>query len=246
MEQLQGRTALITGAAQRIGRAVATVLAREGVNVVIHYRTSTEQAEATASELRGVGVNAWTLAADLADPNEAANLLRRAEEEAGPVDLVVNNASIFPESTLTTLSPDDVHANVAVNALSPFVIARSLHDTGRAGAVVNLLDCMVADYDSKHVAYHLSKRMLYSFTRMMAVEFAPRVRVNGVAPGPTLPPAGKDESYLAGLASSNPLNRYGTPEDVAAAILFLLKSTFITGQVIFVDGGRSLRGAMYG
>ncbi|MCC6694245.1 MAG: SDR family oxidoreductase [Candidatus Hydrogenedentes bacterium] len=246
MEQLNGKTALITGGAKRLGRAFANALAAEGANVVIHYNRSVREAESLAEELAGTGVRAWAIQANLANFDEAASLPARAQDVAGPIDFIINSASIFPESTLRDVTPEAIHTNLDINALSPFLIGRAFAELGRPGAIVNMLDCMIADYDRKHIAYHLSKQALFSLTRMMAVEFAPLVRVNAIAPGLVLPPAGKDESYLAGLASTNPLNRYGSAGDVAAAAVFLLKSTFITGQVIYVDGGRNLRGAMYG
>ncbi|HNR34300.1 MAG TPA: SDR family oxidoreductase, partial [Candidatus Hydrogenedentes bacterium] len=142
--------------------------------------------------------------------------------------------------------PEAFYDAVNLNALAPFLLGRCLAAQKRPGGIVNLLDARIADYDREHASYHLSKRLLFTLTRMMAVEFAPCVRVNGIAPGLILPPEGKDESYLAQLAATNPLNRYGSPDDVAEAVLYLLRSDFVTGQVIFVDGGRHMRGGMYG
>lgn len=246
METLSGKSALVTGASRRIGRAVSLALAREGVNVVVHYGASRSDAESLVKEIRGMGPKADALQANLADLNQAKALFAHAEALVGPISIVVNNASVFPESSLTAFEPEDLYANVDVHALAPLLIVRALNAAGRSGAVLNFLDAMIADYDRKHAAYHLSKRMMYSLTRMMAVEFAPRLRVNAVAPGLILPPEGKDEGYLAALAHSNPLNAYGSVDDVVEASLFLLKSDFVTGQVIYVDGGRNLRGNMYG
>jgi hypothetical protein len=246
MVSLNSQIALVTGGAKRLGRASALALAAEGASVVIHYATSAENAENLAHEIECVGVRAWTVQGDLSDPAAATAVFEKACAAAGKCDILINNASNFPESTFADFSPADVHASVNLHALSPALLARAMHEKGQSGAVVNMLDCMIADYDRKHLAYHLSKRMLHTLTRIMAVELAPRIRVNAVAPGLTLPPVDKDESYLAGLASSNPLNRHGGPDDVAAAIVFLLKSDFITGEVIYVDGGRNLRGNMYG
>jgi hypothetical protein len=109
-----------------------------------------------------------------------------------------------------------------------------------------MLDTRAFDHDPRHFAYHLSKRTLFSLTRIMAAEFAPKIQVNAIASGLILPPEGKDESYLASLAHTNPMQRYGGPRDITEAVLFLLRSTFITGQVIHVDGGRHLKGAFYG
>lgn len=244
--ELRGTTALVTGAAKRLGGAVSLALANAGINVIVHYRTSGAGAEALAEAIRKAGAKAWTLPGDLRHPREAGDLFRRACEMAGPVDFLLNNASIFPESTLHDCTPEDIHVNVDVNALSPLLLAREFAAQGRTGAIINFLDTMIADYDRKHVPYHLSKRMLFSLTKMMAIEFAPKLRVNAVAPGLVLPPEGKDKDYLESLAHTNPLQRYGSAEGIAEAVLFLLRSGFITGQTIYVDGGRHLRGSMYG
>ena len=243
---MAGKIALVTGAARRLGRAVALALANDGVSVIVHCSASAAEAEAVAREIRRRRARAWTLRADLADPAQAHDLLPRAAETAGPVDYLVNNASIFTPSRLRDFTRQELDANIRVNALAPLLLARAFAAQGREGAIVNFLDARIADYDREHAAYHLSKRMLYSLTKMMALEFAPLVRVNAVAPGLILPPPGKDESYLRRFVGSNPLRRIGTPEGVAAAVLFLLRSDFITGQVVYVDGGRHLRGCVYG
>lgn len=243
---LHGATALVTGAAKRLGGAVSLALAKAGVNIIAHYRTSQAEAEALAAAVRKTGARAWTLPGDLRHPHQAKDLFHRACEAAGPIDFLLNNASIFPESSLLDCTPEDIYANIDVNALSPLLLARAFAAQNRTGAIVNFLDTMIADYDRKHVPYHLSKRMLFSLTKMMAIEFAPKLRVNAVAPGLVLPPEGKDEQYLEALAHTNPLQRYGSAEGIAEAVLFLLRSGFITGQIIYVDGGRHLRGNMYG
>jgi len=243
---LKGSTALITGAAKRMGRAVALALADAGVNVAIHYRSSRIEAESTVKHALESGVQAWLFQADLAAPDAAEKLFEDVIRATGPIDFLINNASIFPEQGLRDFTAADLHANVDVNAWAPFLLSRRFAEQGRESAIVNFLDTMVADYDRKHVPYHLSKRMLYSLTRLMAVEFAPEVRVNAVAPGLILPPEGKDAAYLESLAHTNPLRRCGGVADINEAVLFLLRSRFVTGQVIFVDGGRHLLGSMYG
>jgi hypothetical protein len=243
---LTGKTALVTGAAKRLGRAIALSLAHEGVGIVLHYRSSGEAVKEVAGAVRGLGVKAWTLKADLAPDGEAESLVERAIDAAGPLDFLINNASVFAQGRLTEMRAEDVRVNVDVNALAPFAAARRFAGQGREGVVLNLLDARIVDYDREHAAYHLSKRMLFDLTRMMALEFAPSVRVNAIAPGLILPPEGEDERYLASLAHTNPLNRHGAAADIASAALFLLKSDFVTGQVVFVDGGRHLRGNVYG
>ncbi|HEX72181.1 MAG TPA: SDR family oxidoreductase [Candidatus Hydrogenedentes bacterium] len=243
---LADKTALVTGAAKRLGRAIALALARAGAHIIVHYRASRDDAEETAAAIRAEGVLAWTISADLVQPLEVMSLFDRAAKAAGAIDFLINSASIFPASGLRDFSPESLMENVQINALAPILLARRMAEQNREGAIINLLDAMIADYDKKHVPYHLSKRMLHDATRMMALEFAPKLRVNGIAPGLALPPAGEEEGYLAALAHTNPLQRYGSEAGICEAALFLLRSGFVTGQVIFVDGGRHLRGSVYG
>ncbi len=237
--------ALVTGAAKRLGRAIALGLARAGADVAIHYHLSAENAGTLAEEIRALGRRAWLFPADLSGDEAAIHLAGSVHEIAGPIDILINNASLYPEDRLNDLSETALLQNVRVNAWAPFALARAMAAQGRPGNVVNFLDTRMRDYDARHVAYHLSKRMLFSMTRMMALEFAPRVRVNAIAPGLVLPPPGKTESYLSELAPTNPLNTHGDADDVVRAVRFLIESPFITGQVIYVDGGRHMLGGLY-
>ncbi len=243
--ELSGKTALITGGAKRLGAVTALELARHGVNCVLHYRESEAEAHQTADEVSALGVKVWLVQGDLGVADVPDRVWESAESQSGGIDFLINSASIFPEETLDELTESTLAPNVNVNTLAPFHLARRFAATGREGVVINFLDTMVRDYDRKHVPYHLSKKMLHHLTRMMAVEYAPRLRVNGVAPGLVLPPEGKDTSYLESLKHSNPLQTYGCGEQIAHAVIFLLVNTFITGQVIYIDGGRNLRGCMY-
>ncbi len=243
---LLGSCALVTGASQRLGRATVEMLAREGLDVAVHYGRSEDEAAELAGWVRDQGRRSVHLRADLRDPGQTEALVARAREALGPVDVLINNASIFPESALRSMSVDDVADNVQVNALAPLLLSRAFAGQTEQGSIVNLLDCRIVDYDAKHAAYHLSKRMLYSLTKMMALEFAPQVRVNGVAPGLILPPPGEDEAYLDRLAHTNPMQARGHAGDIVRTIAFLLDSPFVTGQVIYVDGGRHLKGCVYG
>ncbi len=243
---LAGKTALVTGAGRRLGRAVALGLARAGANVAIHFRASAAEAEATAAEAALLGARTWLFEADLSAPAAAAALVERAAAETGGLDILVNNAAIFGECGFAESTTETVLANMNTNALSPMCAARAFAAQQRPGAIVNMLDAMVADYDRRHVPYHLAKRTLLTLTSIMAVEFAPLVRVNAVAPGLILPPEGRGTDYLESLKHTNPLNRYGSEDGVADAVLFLLRAGFVTGQTLYVDGGRHLRGSMYG
>jgi NAD(P)-dependent dehydrogenase (short-subunit alcohol dehydrogenase family) len=246
MKRLQDCTALVTGAAKRIGRAIALALAREGVHVVIHYHTSQKEADAVADEARQEGVRAWTLQADLSDPLQTEQLLDRAIKTAGPLDILVNSASIFPQNHITDFTVADFYDNMQINALAPLWLSRAFARQEREGEILNLLDTRIHDYDREHAAYHLSKHTLYALTRMLSVELAPCIRVNGVAPGLILPPPGKDRAYLEQRMHTNPLQKIGTLEDIVETVLFLLRSDFVTGQIVCVDGGQHMKGLMYG
>jgi NAD(P)-dependent dehydrogenase (short-subunit alcohol dehydrogenase family) len=236
-------TVLVTGAARRIGRAVSLALASSGADVIVHHSRSAAAAASLVAELEALGVRAVSLQADLGDPEEAEGLVARARARAGRIDGLVNNASVFEPETLDAASIDHLVRDVKVNAWAPFVLTRALARQSGRGKVVNLLDARLSGLDLGHVSYFLSKHLLAVLTRMTAVAFAPGLTVNAVAPGLILPPPGKDEAYLAPLALELPLERHGGPEDVARAVLFLLESDFVTGQVIFVDGGAHLQEA---
>jgi pteridine reductase len=238
---LAGKTALVTGAARRIGRSIVLALAEAGANLVIHYRNSFKQAEEIYSELSGRGTKVWLLRTDFGRSDESKALIQEAVRTAGPIDFLINNASSFVPDTVEQVTFPQLIRAIQVNAWSPFELSRlfARHVTGR-GKIVNLIDTRVVGYDRTHIGYILSKKMLLSLTEIMAVEFAPRIAVNAVAPGLILPPEGKNEDYLNELAHSVPLEQHGDIKDVTDAVLFLLKSDFVTGQVIYVDGGRHL------
>jgi pteridine reductase len=241
-KNLAGQTALITGAAKRIGRAVAVALAEEGANIVIHYRSSAQEAEELQVLLDQLGVQAWLVQADFENAGETDALIGRALEVAGTLEILVNSASMFPKSTLEDVTFEEVVRNVQVNAWAPFVLSREFARLVGRGKIVNFLDSALNDYDWSHVAYYLSKHLFSVLTKMTALEFAPEITVNGVAPGLILPPPGTDESRLARLMNTVPLKRRGFPEEIAETVMYLLRSDFVTGHVIPVDGGRHLRG----
>lgn len=238
---LKGKTALITGAARRIGRAISVALAQKGVNVVAHYHSSENEVVELKKELELFGVKCWPLKADLSVRSELESLITKAFQAAGAVDVLVNNASIFNQELFKDLSLESINKNIALNAWTPYLLSRDLVAAASSGKIINILDTRIKGRDKRHAAYHLSKSMLYELTMISASDFAPDFTVNAVAPGLILPPPGEDESSLEKLAGKLPLRRHGDPRQVADAVIFLLESNFITGQVIFVDGGRHLR-----
>ncbi|MFC1452651.1 SDR family oxidoreductase [Verrucomicrobiota bacterium] len=242
MRSLQGKNALVTGAARRIGKGIALALAEQGAGVAVHYHSSPADAESVADEIRSLGSRAWTLEADLSLADEAEGLVSRAIQAAGSLEVLVNSASVFGPSTLADFTPEELTHNIGVNAMAPMQISRAFAREGREGDIVNMLDARIDFYDPRRAAYQLSKRMFRDMTRMAAVEFAPLVRVNAVAPGLVLPPPDEDEEYLKKLSDRLPLKRVGTLEGLVHSVLFLLQSDFLTGQVIFYDGGYHLKG----
>lgn len=237
---LSRKTALVTGAARRIGKAIALELAERGADVVVHYRGSSEDALATASRIEQMDRRAWVLKADLSESRDLSAVIDNAAAMAGKVDILINNASSFAASEFESVTLDELWESIRLEAWAPFALGRDFARRMGGGHIVNILDTRVAGFDWKHIGYHAAKHMLGLFTREMAVRLAPNVAVNAVAPGLILPPAGKDTAYLEGLKDGLPLRRIGDPKDVSEAVLYLVTSRFITGQVIFVDGGRHL------
>ncbi len=245
-DDLKGKTALVTGAARRIGREIALALADAGVNIVAHYRRSAGEAERLREELIARGVETWLIEADFENGVETQRLFSRVLQAAGRVDILVNSASCFLPDTVYEMELANLLRHVHVNAWAPFALSREFARHAGRGKIINLLDTRIAGFDRSHVSYILSKRMLAALTEMMAVEFAPGITVNGVAPGLILPPAGKDRHYLEDLAETVPLKRHGDAGDITGAVLYLLGSDFVTGQVVFVDGGRHLMEQYHG
>jgi pteridine reductase len=238
---LKGKVALITGASRRLGRAIAIALAEEGVHIVAHDRVAQEsETVKVCDEVIGCGSRSWHISADLEKPEEYERLVERAAAAAGTLDILINNASLYKPSTVADMQYADFAQQIHVNAWTPFVLSREFAKRASSGKIVNLLDTRINGFDDAHTSYLLSKQMLASLTRMCARAFAPKVLVNGVAPGLILPPAGKDEQYLNELAPALPLKRHGSATDITDAVLYLLKSDFVTGQIIHVDGGYHL------
>ncbi len=237
---LKGKTALVTGAAKRIGREIALALADAGANLIIHHRNSGGLAALLREELIQRGGKSWTVESDFEDPQFSRRLFEAALDRAGSVDFLVNSASIFEPGNMEELDFSELMRNVKINTWAPFVLGREFAHHTESGKIVNLLDTRIVGGGRSHLAHILSKQALAGMTEMMALEFAPGITVNGVAPGLILPPSGRNEDYLEALSSTLPLRRHGNPSDVADAVIYLLESDFVTGQVIFVDGGRHL------
>lgn len=246
MHATTAKVVLITGGSRRLGREVAFSFARRGVDMAIHCHRSEEEARGLVQELQELGVRAWALRADLTKEGACEGLIDRVMRQAGSLDVLVNNAATYGESRLLELSSAELAADLRINGYTPLALARSFAKRVSRGTIVNLLDCRMVDHDKDHVAYHLSKRLLRDLTRLLALELAPDIRVNGVAPGMILPPPGEGAAYLEERRRYNPLHEVGSAKAVTDAVHLLVESGFLTGQVIFVDGGRHLKGDVYG
>jgi hypothetical protein len=237
--------ALVTGAARRIGRAIALDLAAHGWDVALHHRASAADAHETVHALRGAGARAEALAADLDDEAAAERLLPAAVEALGAVDLLVNNASRFELDDLDGFTYGAMERHWRANTAAPVVLARALHrhaqQRGGTGVVVNLLDQKLWNPNPDHLSYTLSKAALEAATTLLAMALAPAVRVVGVAPGVTLHSGDMDDAEFAASHRLTPLGRSSTPDDVARAVRFAAESPAITGTTILVDGGQHLQ-----
>jgi NAD(P)-dependent dehydrogenase (short-subunit alcohol dehydrogenase family) len=243
------RAALVTGAAQRIGRAIALALAADGWAVAVHYRASRAPAEALVAEIAGSGGRAVALDADLADEAAVARLVPRAAAALGPLGCLVNNASSFENDTAATATRASWDAHLEVNLRAPFVLMQGFAaqlPASAAGAVINLLDQRVWNLTPYFVSYTVSKAGLWTLTQSMALALAPRIRVNGIGPGPTLPSPRQSAAQFARQCASVPLRRGATPGEIADAVRFILAAPSLTGQMIALDGGQHLGWAQEG
>jgi NAD(P)-dependent dehydrogenase (short-subunit alcohol dehydrogenase family) len=237
------RTALVTGAGRRIGRALALSLADAGFAVAVHYHRSRAAAEGVAAAIRGSGGIAAPLAADLADETAVRGLLGAAERALGPVGVLVNNAGVFLDDTVETATRASWDRHLAVNLRAPFVLIQEFAlrlpaETG--GVVVNLIDQRVWSPTPYFVSYTLSKAGLWTLTQTMALALAPRIRVNGIGPGPALPNARQSDEQFFRQCAMMPLGRGTSPVEIAAALRFILEAPAMTGQMIALDGGQHL------
>jgi pteridine reductase len=245
--ELAGRVALVTGGGIRVGRAIVQALAAGGATVAVHYHGSGEAAAALVSELLAQGRRTQAFAADLTDDAELERLPREVESELGPISILVNSAARFTRADLLDTTAEMLDAEWRLNARAPFLLTRAVAKgmvARREGVVVNVLDIGGAFVPTPHyAAYGMTKAAMRMLTELLAVELAPHVRVNGVAPGTILPPESMPEADREKLRSRIPLQRFGRPEEIAETVRFLVTGPeFITGQIIAVDGGR-LRGA---
>jgi len=234
----------VTGGAVRIGRAISLALADAGAAIVVHSSHSDAQARETVEEIVSRGGRAAAVSADFSDPVPAARtVMQAAIDRFGRVDVLVNSAAVFAPGTLASMSEADWDRHFAINLKAPCFLCREFaarRTPGESANIVNIVDWRGLRPAPGHLAYTLTKSALVALTEILAQELAPEIRVNAVAPGAILPPAGAGQDYLRRLAQQVPLRRSGSVDDVTSAVLFLLRSDFITGEVLRVTGGEDL------
>ena len=238
---LNNKLVLITGAARRIGRELALAVARAGGDVVIHFGQSQADAQSLCAEIESLGRRAFLLQADLTDPKQVETLVPRAREH-GPLYALVNNAAIFESLSWETSTLEDWNRHLMVNLTVPFLLSQAfarLLPQGETGRIINLLDWRALRPGPDHLPYTISKSALAALTRSLAIAFAPRISVNGLALGAILPP--KDGAFLQKLIEKVPAGRWADLDEVSQALVFLLEGpAYITGEIIHIDGGRHL------
>ena len=237
------RAALVTGAGQRIGRAIALDLARAGWAVAVHYHTSARAAEQVVAEIEAGGGRAVALQAELSDEDRVAALVPDAAAALGPLGCLINNASCFENDSVESADRQSWDRHMEANLRAPFVLtqafARALPEAA-GGAVINLLDQRVWNPTPYFLSYTLSKAGLWTLTQTLALALAPRIRVNGIGPGPALPNARQTPEQFARQCAKMPLGRGTNPEEICAAVQFILAAKAMTGQMIALDGGQHL------
>ncbi|MBZ0161061.1 MAG: SDR family oxidoreductase [bacterium] len=243
--ELHGRTALVTGAARRVGRAIALAMAGRGADVVIHYKSSASEAHETVEAVERLGRRAVAIQADLAEPDQVEALADRAIGVCGKVDVLVNSAAIFRRTPLEHLTLKDWEQFLRINLTAPFLLARRLGLLMRrqgAGKIINVADVAGIKPWADFLPYSVSKGMLITMTQGLAKALAPEVQVNAVVPGTVLLAEDYSEKERESIVKGTPLKRIGDSSDIANTVLFLVEgSDFITGQVVVVDGGRSIQ-----
>lgn len=238
---LKGTTALVTGGAVRVGKAITLGLARAGANVVINYSRDSAQAVQTAREAESHGVSAMIVRANIADWEQVKSMFDAIHESGQTIDVLVNNASLWKQTPFPTDSIEDWHTVTGILINGAFYVSNlAAQDMleKKAGAIVNIVDISITEAWPKFAAHVVGKSALMAMTRQFALDLAPYVRVNAVCPGPVLPPPDYSPEKVAKTAAKTLLGRWGTPEDISRAVNFMIESDFINAESVTVDGGQ--------
>jgi pteridine reductase len=241
--ELAGRTALVTGAGHRVGRAIALALGAQGMRVAVHYNAAAEGARETLALLRDAGASSETFAADLTRDDAPAKLVGDVVATFGGLDVLVTSAAIMRRTPFGEITPRDWDEIMALNLRAPFFLSQAAapHVRRARGVIVNIADLAAFETWPGYIPHGTSKAGVVNLTRSLAAVLAPEVRVVGVAPGTVLLPEGWSAADAERMRATTPLARNGSPADVTGAVLFLLGADYITGETLIVDGGRHVR-----
>lgn len=234
------KSALVTGGARRIGRAICLKLAQMGYSVAIQYNKSASDARRLQAEIEDTGGQAKLFPCDLLQTDKTQDLIPNVQASLPSLELIVNNASLFEKDTLEGASLNGWSQHATIHSQTPFLLSQSFSRHCRTGQIINILDTHVLNNRTQHFTYLLSKKNLLALTQMAAVALAPHIRVNGIAPGLILPPEDAGDGYLDRLAQDIPLQRKGSVSHIEQSVAFLIENDFLTGQVIYNDGGEHL------
>ena len=240
---IQGKVALVTGGAARVGKAITLMLARAGAHVAIDYHSSADEARETQAQAQALGVEALAIQCDVADLTAVREMTQQVMDRFGGVDILVNGASYFGRITLPTFDLEMWHKVTRISIDGAFYVSNALATSmlqRGGGVIVNLVDLSVWNPWPGFTAHAVGKAGLLALTHQLAMELAPTIRVNAVAPGPVLPPPDFSDSQIAALAARTLLERWGSPEDVAGAVRYLIEADYVTGATLHVDGGEHL------
>ena len=245
--QLKGKTALVTGAAKRIGRQIALALARRGANVVVHYHTSAAEARAAVAEIKSLGVEALAVKADQSNARQVRAAVSKALKYFGDIHVLVTSAAVYRKTPFDTLTEADWDGHIDANLKGPFLFAvevgRHMKKRRLAGKIITFADWAAIRPYANYLPYCVSKAGVICLTKSLAKALAPNVQVNAIAPGPVLLPADFTEAERRAVIEATILKRLGSPQDIVNAVLFLIEgSDFITGHTLVVDGGRLIAG----
>ncbi|MFV1991436.1 MAG: SDR family NAD(P)-dependent oxidoreductase [Acidimicrobiales bacterium] len=238
---IEGKTALVTGSAKRVGRVIALTLAEAGANVVINYNASASEAETTAGEIEELGVGALPVRADVGNYEQVESMVQTATKKFGGIDILVNNASIFLSDPFPTTDLKVWNKTIDTLVNGPFycanLVAPSMLKRG-GGAIVSVSDLSAFEAWPRYMAHAIGKSSILALTRQLALELAPTIRANAVVFGPTLRPHDYDDARYQRTANKTLLKRWGTPEEMAHTIKFLVEADYITGEHVIIDGGQ--------
>lgn len=234
------KTVLITGGAKRIGRALCLSLASGGYTIALHYHHSVRKAQKTAETIRRKGSECELFPCDLSNEQQTGRLISDVLKKFSRLDVLINNASVFKPSTIKSSGIPTLHRHFSVNFNAPYILTNRFAKECKKGNIINILDTHIVNHKTRHAAYLLSKKALCELTKLSAVELAPHIRVNAVSPGLILPPVQTASDHLTRLTKKIPLKKKGTVDQITQTIMFLLNNPYLTGQVIYNDGGEHL------